>query len=71
MTLGELRRGLLLTQSEIAGRLGVPTAYVATLEDEPARVLSANTLARYLEAFGGRLEAVIPAPGGTERRVRL
>lgn len=71
MTLGDLRRGLLITQSEIAARLHMTTGEVATLETLPVLSATGNTLAMYIEALGGRLEAVIPAPGGKERRVRL
>jgi hypothetical protein len=71
MTAGELRRGLLITQTQVAERTGLAHAVVQRIEDTPILSLDVNTLDLYVTALGGRLEAVIPAPGGTERRVRL
>lgn len=71
MTAGELRRGLLITLSEVAERTGLAHAVVEHIEQTPVHSLDAGTLALYVEGLGGRLEAVVPAPHGTERRVRL
>lgn len=71
MIAGALRRGLLIPVSEVAERTGLAISVVEWVEERDVRSLSTWLLAAYLKGIGGRLEAVIPAPGGTERRVVL
>lgn len=70
-SIGDLRRGLIVTQSEIANKIGVPTESVARLEDKPILGATVGELALYMVALGGQLQAIIPAPNGTERRIAL
>lgn len=71
MKLGDFRRGLLVTQSDVAVKTGLAQSLVAWLEEQPVCDLDVTTLAVYLRGLGGRLEAVIPAPHGAERKVAL
>jgi DNA-binding XRE family transcriptional regulator len=61
--LAELRKGCLLSQTELAERLGVHQTQVARVEqgDDP----HVSTLRAYVEALGGELEIV--ASFGEER----
>lgn len=52
-TLGELRRALGLTQAQLAEMLGLGQGDISRLERR--RNLYLNTLARFVEATGGRL----------------
>jgi DNA-binding XRE family transcriptional regulator len=66
--LAELRKGRLLSQSELAERLGVHQTQVSRVErgDDP----QVSTLRAYVEALGGELEIV--ASFGEERiRIEL
>lgn len=53
-SLAELRRARAFTQAQLAESLGVPQSQVSRLERQAE--LYVSTLARYLEAMGGRLE---------------
>ena len=53
-SLAELRRARALTQAQLAETLGVPQSQVSRIERQAE--LYVSTLARYLEAMGGRLE---------------
>ncbi len=54
--LAEVRRARAYTQAQIAEQLGVPQPQVSRIERQAD--LYVSTLARYLEAMGGRLELV-------------
>jgi transcriptional regulator with XRE-family HTH domain len=60
MRLAEIREGRNLTQSDVAGRMGVSQPHVAQVEARDDAYLS--TLIRYVRALGGdlRLQAVFP-----------
>ncbi len=53
-TLAELRRARAYTQDQLAAALDVPQSQVSRIERQAD--LYVSTLARYLEAMGGRLE---------------
>jgi ribosome-binding protein aMBF1 (putative translation factor) len=55
-TLAELRRARAYTQDQLAATLDVPQSQVSRIERQAD--LYVSTLARYLEAMGGRLELV-------------
>ncbi|MEO5330086.1 MAG: helix-turn-helix transcriptional regulator [Magnetococcus sp. THC-1_WYH] len=59
-TLAALRRTLGISQEEMAGRLGVGQAAISKIENRDDPQL--NTLIRYCEALGGRLELVVTFP---------
>jgi hypothetical protein len=67
----ELRRGLLITLSDIAHRSGLSIVAIEHIERGLICDLRLSDLALYVEGLGGRLEAIIPAPHGTERKVVL
>jgi len=69
MGLAALRRAADLTQSELAGQLGVTQAAVARTEKR--RDLLVSTLSSYLEAIGGRMRVVVAFEGGREIEVDL
>lgn len=69
--LGSLRKGLVISASAIASQLGWSTQQVLALEEKPLRALSAAELHAYLDAAGGRIVCILPAPHGSERRVSL
>jgi ribosome-binding protein aMBF1 (putative translation factor) len=55
-SLAELRRARAYTQEQLAATLDVPQSQVSRIERQAD--LYVSTLARYLEAMGGRLELV-------------
>lgn len=55
-SLAQIRRARAFTQSQLADTLGVPQSQVSRIERQTE--LYVSTLARYLEALGGRLELV-------------
>lgn len=63
MGYSKLRKARKLTQAEIAEKLGVSQPSVAALESRTDIMLS--TLARYIEALGGRLEVSAVFPNGS------
>ncbi|HEV2577922.1 MAG TPA: XRE family transcriptional regulator [Acidobacteriaceae bacterium] len=63
MGYGKLRKAQNLTQVEIAERLGISQPSVAALEQRSDMMLS--TLAKYIEALGGRLEISAVFPNGS------
>ncbi len=65
-SLAELRRARAFTQAQLAEALDVPQSQVSRIEHQAELYIS--TLARYLEAMGGRLELVAVFE---DRRVRL
>lgn len=67
-TLGEVRRALGLTQAQLAEMLGLGQGDVSRLERR--RNLYLNTLARFIEATGGRLR-VVAIYGDTEVTLKL
>ncbi len=54
VTLAELRRGVRLTQVELAERMGISQRAVSHVEHEPNPRVA--TLAAYVRALGGRLQ---------------
>lgn len=60
-SLQELRRAHKLTQTDIAGRLGIGQDSVSRLEQRSDLLIS--TLRAYVEAMGGRLSLVAEFPG--------
>ena len=67
MRLDELRNSLGLTQAAVARRLRVKQPRVSKIERRPDVVL--ETMRRYVEALGGKLEIVAKFEGG--RRVTI
>lgn len=63
MGYGKLRKAQNLTQVEIAKKLGISQPSVAALEQRTDMMLS--TLAKYIEALGGRLEISAVFPNGS------
>lgn len=55
-SLAQLRRARAFTQAQLADTLGVPQSQISRVERQAE--LYVSTLARYLEAMGGRLELV-------------
>ena len=55
-SLAELRRARAFTQAQLAEALDVPQSQVSRIERQTELYIS--TLARYLEAMGGRLELI-------------
>jgi hypothetical protein len=66
-TLAEQRTRLGLTQTEVAGRMGLGQAQVAAIERAEPGTTDVRTLVAYAEALGGRLE--ITAEFGGDRVV--
>lgn len=60
-SLQELRRAHKLTQTDIAGRLGIGQDSVSRLEQRSDLLIS--TLRAYVEAMGGRLSLIAEFPG--------
>ncbi len=60
LTLQELRKAKALTQTQLAGALGVRQATVAKYERQSDLLIS--TLAGYVEAMGGKLKLVVEFP---------
>ena len=56
-TLAQLRRSLLLSQKEVAGRLGIGQIQVSRLERRTD--LRVRTVVAYVSALGGTLELVV------------
>jgi len=54
--LAELRKGLNLTQIELAKRVGVDQAHVSRIESGNFFELEFSTLERYIKALGGKIE---------------
>jgi DNA-binding XRE family transcriptional regulator len=65
LPLEELRAARELTQQELAGLLGVNQAAVSKLERRADMYVS--TLARFVEAMGGKLEIRVVFPEGSVR----
>ena len=61
--LAELRARLGLTETEVAGRMGVWPQRVAAIERAEPGATEVRTLAGYVEALGGRLEIIADAGG--------
>lgn len=57
----ELRRHSLLTQEQVAEKLGWAQSAVAWVEQQDVRSLDVVLVAQYVEALGGRLEAAFGA----------
>ena len=55
-SLAELRRARAFTQAQLAEALDVPQSQISRIEHQAELYIS--TLARYLEAMGGRLELI-------------
>ena len=62
-TLAEQRTRFGLTQTELAERMGVPAEHVAAIERAEPGTTDVPTLARYVEALGGRLEIIAEFAG--------
>ena len=62
-TLAEQRTRFGLTQTELAERMGVPAEHVAAIERAEPGTTDVSTLARYVEALGGRLEIIAEFAG--------
>jgi DNA-binding XRE family transcriptional regulator len=59
LQLVEARQAAGLTQAELAGRLGVSQAQVARIEKSRYDSYTLNTLRRYVQALGKRLEVAV------------
>ena len=59
LQLVEARQAAGLTQAELAGRLGVSQAQVARIEKSGYDSYTLNTLRRYVQALGKRLEVAV------------
>lgn len=65
MTPGELRRGLLVTLSEVAEKSGLSQSLVTFIEEQPLRDLDVLTLALYIAvALGTTRFSVLKAATG-------
>jgi phage shock protein A/DNA-binding XRE family transcriptional regulator len=62
-TLAEQRARFGLTQTELADRMGIPAEQVAAIERAEPGTTDVRTLARYVEALGGRLEIIADFAG--------
>jgi transcriptional regulator with XRE-family HTH domain len=62
MLLSELRRHAGLTQAQLADRLGIKQPTLSQLEQQ--QDMRVTTLARLIEALGGRLEITAKMPTG-------
>lgn len=67
MALAELRKAAGLTQTELAGVLGVSQANLSKLEHQSD--IQVGTLRRLVEAIGGHLELVVTMPKGDKVRI--
>lgn len=67
-TLQDLRKGLQLTQTDLAETLCVKQVSVSNLEKRPDMLLS--TLKNYVEAMGCELEIFIKTPDRTHVRIK-
>jgi DNA-binding XRE family transcriptional regulator len=67
-TLQELRKGLKLTQTDLAENLSVKQVSVSNLENRPDMLLS--TLNNYVEAMGCELEIFIKTPDQTHVKIK-
>lgn len=56
--LGQLRQEVGLSQTDIAGRMGVSQPRVSQLESGDVGQMEVDTLSRYIMALGGRLRLV-------------
>lgn len=65
--LSELRRSRKLSQSRVAGRVGIKQAAVSRMERRGDVLLS--TLRRVVEAMGGKLSIRVEFPDGTAREL--
>lgn len=63
--LAQRRKGVALTQQEVAERMGITKARVSQIER--GEVSSVDVVARYVEAIGGQLELIARFPSGTYR----
>lgn len=63
MPLQELRKALALTQDQLAEELGISQAAVSKMENRPDMYI--RTLARFVEAMGGRLKITADFPQGS------
>lgn len=63
LRLAQLREQLELSQTELAGRLGIFQPSVANLEKRGAEI-KLSSLKRYVEAMGGKLSLDIELPNG-------
>jgi transcriptional regulator with XRE-family HTH domain len=63
MPLQELRKALALTQEQLAEELGISQAAVSKMENRPDMYI--RTLARFVEAMGGKLIITANFPQGS------
>ena len=54
--LAELRKGHVLTQKELARKVGIDQAHISRIERGKFFELEFSTLQRYIEALGGKIE---------------
>ncbi len=68
----DMRKAFGVTQKDIATAMGVPQSRVSHIEIG-RHGLTVETVIRYVEACGGKLEitAMMPVPDGSAERVRL
>lgn len=57
--LAELRGEVGLTQAEIAARMGISQPRISKLENGDLAQMEVDTLRRYVDALGGRLQIVV------------
>lgn len=62
--LAELRERMNITQTELAGALGVKQPTVSDME-KPGRDIKLSSLKRYVEASGGKLRLDVELPDGS------
>jgi DNA-binding XRE family transcriptional regulator len=62
--LAELRERMNITQTELAGVLGVKQPTVSDME-KPGRDIKLSSLKRYVEASGGKLRLDVELPDGS------
>lgn len=67
MALAEMRHAAGLTQTELAGLLGVSQANLSKIEHQ--HDIQVSTLRRLIEAMGGQLELVVTMPKGDKVRI--